>query len=222
MNNKTDTTSPSYQTVDEPAEETYKTPLTLKRVPIDDGGYAPNGTYFGCTDDNLYRLASEDGKIDRVFRAKNDHAAIAYASKLYTHAKIPTKVEGLKVKIGEVELDAFTRQYLNTALWFSSDTGDEPLHRNYEVGDIAVATLQEAKRECEDFQEAQRELLEQAYQTPGYDEESAGHDFWLTRNGHGTGFWDRGLGEVGDKLSEVCKPYGSVDLYVGDDGKIHR
>lgn len=214
-------------TVDEPTEDTYKTPLLLKRVPLDDGGYDPNGTYFGKSDDgsNLYWLASEDGKIDRVFRAKDDAAAIAYAGNLYTLAKIPERVEGLTVEVGDIELDAFTQAYLECALWSSTDNADDsggkPLDENYEVDDIAVETLMEAKRECEDFQEANEELLSQAYEHPGYDEESAGHDFWLTRNGHGAGFWDRGLGEIGEALSKACEPYGGVDLYVGDDGKIY-
>jgi hypothetical protein len=39
----------------------------------------------------------------------------------------------------------------------------------------------------------------------------AGHDFWLTRNGHGAGFWDRGMGMLGDELTAACKPYGSAD-----------
>ena len=39
--------------------------------------------------------------------------------------------------------------------------------------------------------------------------ELAGHDFALTRNWHGTGFWDRGLGEIGDMLTNECRPYGS-------------
>jgi hypothetical protein len=30
--------------------------------------------------------------------------------------------------------------------------------------------------------------------------EQAGIDFWLTRNRHGAGYWDRGLGITGDKL----------------------
>lgn len=41
--------------------------------------------------------------------------------------------------------------------------------------------------------------------------EYAGHDFWLTRNGHGAGFWDRGMGALGDRLTAACKPYGSAD-----------
>lgn len=34
-------------------------------------------------------------------------------------------------------------------------------------------------------------------------EARAGHDLWLTRNGHGAGFWDRDLGELGDRLTKV-------------------
>lgn len=49
----------------------------------------------------------------------------------------------------------------------------------------------------------------------------AGHDFWLTRNGHGAGFWDRGLGELGERLTAVAKPYSSAYVYVGGDGKVY-
>jgi hypothetical protein len=46
--------------------------------------------------------------------------------------------------------------------------------------------------------------------------ESVGHDFWLTRNGHGAGFWDRGLGELGERLSAAARVYGEdyVSNYV--------
>jgi hypothetical protein len=54
-----------------------------------------------------------------------------------------------------------------------------------------------------------------------FGETQVGHDFWLTRNGHGAGFWDRfsdGEGEAyGRALTEAAKPYGSTNLYVGDD-----
>lgn len=43
--------------------------------------------------------------------------------------------------------------------------------------------------------------------------EQIGHDFWLTRNGHGAGFWDRGHGELGDKLSDLAKTFGTVHVY---------
>ena len=47
--------------------------------------------------------------------------------------------------------------------------------------------------------------------------ELAGHDFALTRNGHGTGFWDRGLGAIGDMLTEECEPYGSHNVTIEVD-----
>lgn len=45
----------------------------------------------------------------------------------------------------------------------------------------------------------------------GYPESYAGHDLWLTRSGHGCGYWDRGLGELGDRLTEAAKAMGSAD-----------
>jgi hypothetical protein len=53
------------------------------------------------------------------------------------------------------------------------------------------------------------------------DHSQVGHDFWLTRNGHGAGFWDRGLGEVGEKLSKIASDMGEKNVYWGDDGKIY-
>jgi hypothetical protein len=49
-----------------------------------------------------------------------------------------------------------------------------------------------------------------------------GHDFWLTRNGHGAGFWDGELGDIGDRLTEASKAFGEVCLTVCDDGEIYH
>ena len=51
--------------------------------------------------------------------------------------------------------------------------------------------------------------------------DSAGHDFLLTRNGHGAGFWDRGLGKIGDKLTDMAHNYGTVGLDLGDNGRVY-
>ena len=60
-----------------------------------------------------------------------------------------------------------------------------------------------------------------AYQHAGYDKDQAGYDFWLTRNHHGAGFWDRGLDGVGRALTDAAHVYGEVNLYVGDNGRIY-
>ena len=40
----------------------------------------------------------------------------------------------------------------------------------------------------------------------------AGHDFWLTRNGHGTGFWDRTeiYGDYAERFTKVSENFGEV------------
>jgi len=48
-----------------------------------------------------------------------------------------------------------------------------------------------------------------------------GRDLWFTRNGHGVGFWDRGLGDLGEQLTEAAKAMGSQDIYLGDDGFVY-
>lgn len=47
----------------------------------------------------------------------------------------------------------------------------------------------------------------------------AGHDFHLTRNGHGAGFWDGDWPDgIGKYLTRQCKPYGSAEIESGPDG----
>lgn len=48
--------------------------------------------------------------------------------------------------------------------------------------------------------------------------ECAGHDHSLTREHHGTGFWDRGLGELGERLTKASQAYGSKDDHLLYDG----
>ena len=117
-------------------------------------------------------------------------------------------------------IDKFTLAYIVCALWSSTDDQGEPLD-GYDVKDIVSYSLADIIETCNDFQESNAELLKQYYSRPYMNEASAGHDFWLTRNGHGAGFWDRGLGELGDKLTAAAKVYGECDVMLGDDGKLH-
>lgn len=62
--------------------------------------------------------------------------------------------------------------------------------------------------------------------TSGLDIGQIAHDFILTRNHHGAGFWDRGLGDVGRRLTDAAQAYGSVSTALisawrDDDGTIH-
>lgn len=120
-------------------------------------------------------------------------------------------------------LDEFTRSYIETALWSSNDesddSGGEPLDSNYSIDDIDESAIAKLKANCERFQLDNADLLEES----GLSEAQAGHDFWLTHNGHGSGFWDREYDDetVGDELTAACKKYGEINLSVEEDGKIY-
>jgi hypothetical protein len=115
------------------------------------------------------------------------------------------------------DLPEFVEAFLECALWSSTDCDENgegsPLDENYDTGDFDEKLLAELTKDCADFVESNLEDLSEL------DAGQCGHDFWLTRNGHGTGFWDRGLGELGERLSKACKPYGGVDL-VAQEGKV--
>lgn len=112
-------------------------------------------------------------------------------------------------------LDDFTRAYIECALWSSTDDSGQPLD-NYAFEDIALPTLRSMIRDCHDFK-----AFHQAEWQPEWSDAQAGHDFWLTRNRHGAGFWDRGAAaDVASKLTRAAHNYGSVDLVVYR-GKVH-
>ena len=106
-------------------------------------------------------------------------------------------------------------QYLITALWSSQDNDDNCLDENYTIGDIDKSAIEQAEKDLDQFIDKACDLISDM------DETQLAHDFWLTRNHHGAGFWDRGLGEIGDKLTELAESFGGCDIYVGDDNKLY-
>jgi hypothetical protein len=127
-------------------------------------------------------------------------------------------------------LPEFVRGYMVAALWSSHGPEDSPhacemLDELFGIDDIAPECAKAMQSVCADFCKANHADLAEycarmkTEQWSG--EERAGHDFWLTRNGHGAGFWDRGLGALGDRLTRAAKVYSGVDLYPGDDGLIY-
>ena len=134
-----------------------------------------------------------------------------------------------------IDYAAVQHGYADAALWSSSCNGqakhadpsrcrgedcDAPLfHLNYGRCDFTANAIVTMGQEVGAFVNGCIDQRPDIFD--GMDAEQIGHDFWLTRNGHGAGFWDRGLGERGDWLTAQCKPYGEADVYVGDDGSVH-
>ena len=94
------------------------------------------------------------------------------------------------------ELDDFTRGYLECAEWLAyvmSDRPDTSLtdEERDRCRGFTKKAIASAKRVCKDFQDSNADLLTIYYEKLEFNESQAGHDFWLTRNRHGSGFWDR-------------------------------
>lgn len=119
------------------------------------------------------------------------------------------------------ELDEFFGAYVTAALWSTTDNADdsggEPLDANYDADDLSEECRAQMLADCRGFLESNAAAI-------GTEYAQAGHDFWLTRNRHGAGFWDRADNLYpGDKdeLTEAAHAFGSVDLVVCER-KIHH
>lgn len=122
--------------------------------------------------------------------------------------------------------DNFTASYVATVLWSSTDDDGNPLDNNFTADDIHTDTLARMWRDCDAFYAANQEHIEADGAPTSSDgmgsEGRAGHDFWLTRCGHGAGFWDGDWPEPhATVLDNAAKAFGNIDLYIGDDGMVH-
>ena len=102
------------------------------------------------------------------------------------------------------------------ALFFTDTEGDNRSSIECTLSDVALA---KCNADCCAFVD---ELIEARLFKKALDvmtPEQIGVDFWFTRNGHGVGFWDRGRGALGDKLSEFAQSFGEVSVY--QDGKFN-
>lgn len=122
----------------------------------------------------------------------------------------------------EDDLDSIFRAYLVCAIWtgldYSGGEDSEPVQmdEDHDADDIADETVAELFAELAEFLNAANSA-----DLALMDMEQIGHDFCLTRNHHGAGFWDRGLGEAGERLTKLAQSFGESDLCVGDDGLIY-
>lgn len=114
------------------------------------------------------------------------------------------------------EFNLFTQAYLAAALELCDDASGDVT-----IWNLPDETKQKAINDCAKFETENHIELTEAYEKFSYSKEQAGTDFWLTRNGHGAGFWDRNLGTIGDDLTEACKAFGETDLYSGDDNLLY-
>lgn len=139
---------------------------------------------------------------------------------------MPATDEGTKARpIDEDYVLAFTTGYLECALWcgvYAEDENGELVSSDDEwaFDDVQPSAREEIESDCLAFVTDNYADLQAIL--PSVDASAAGHDFYLTRNRHGAGYWDGDVPEpMATRLTDAAHVYGTVDLYVGDDGKVY-
>ena len=165
----------------------------------------------------------EAGEHDEVGAGGTRAAFVGSAAQEEQPQDCPT-VMGPDEGPGAAEIvRAAVRGYLSCALWLTTtDDGDSIDHLTLSRVDPHFEA--HAREDLADFVMSNLEAV-QDYLHARLPDASAcaaaellGHDFWLTRNRHGAGSRDRGLGDLGELLAEACEGYGEVSTFLHDDG----
>lgn len=84
---------------------------------------------------------------------------------------------------------------------------------------LSLEALEFMLADCLMFQKDNAEVLKAS----GIEGGRAGHCFWLSRNGHGSGFFDEKTisRDYQDALQKASKKFHESDLYAGDDGQLY-
>lgn len=138
----------------------------------------------------------------------------------------------------QIDQDAIAtamEHYIIAMLWSTMDESDEdggePMDQNYSRADLAPGQIEEIEKDVTAFLKSVGHLItESNYTGAGRGQDAlayAGHDLWLTRAGHGAGFWDGDWASdahsgLEGPLTQAAKALGEVWPYIGDDGQVYH
>lgn len=186
-----------------------------------------NGEYV---EDPVFDLYESIGRFDYTYWPELTPYVLAWNT-AYGYASLHLITEC----VSEAEFRAFVNGYVSAMLWantmrYNDDMGEtesfDAYYAGHRIDDGTRYGSELAYRElvddCEQFVKANwrtlREVATKHFKSK-YDPhewEQHGHDYALTRNGHGAGYWDRGYGVLGDELSEAAKLDGPQNLFYED------
>lgn len=125
-----------------------------------------------------------------------------------------------------MKIETFVLRYLEAILFGELDDSEEgaPLDENFTIFDFSEDAREKARADCEEFLARARIRGFDILSWPYDKAEQAAFDFYFSRQGHGTGFFDRPdlYGEDRQALQEIAEGMGGKFWYVSDDGKIEQ
>lgn len=107
------------------------------------------------------------------------------------------------------DIDLVLSSYLETLIWSSVDFETESFD-GLGIYDFAKDARAKCKSDIEKFislVDVNPLAVSEAIQ---YDNNMFGHNFALSRNGHGAGFFD----DYSDVLQQICRDFGGAEIYV--------
>jgi len=131
------------------------------------------------------------------------------------------KAKQLLSKMEEASNAKVLKGYLTAALWSSTDDEGNPLDDDHTIRDIDKRSIKQAEKDIAAFMK--KATAGGLLDGKGIKDDQIGHDFWLTRNGHGSGFWDNEkiYGDANAKsLADLADDFGELNPYASD-GKVY-
>lgn len=121
----------------------------------------------------------------------------------------------------ESQFSDFLAGYVDALFWSSTDDVEGETV-NLDGYQTSTQADDKCLADCRAFFEANYSHLALAAEVDGYGWGRAGHDFALTRNGHGAGYWDGDLPDhISEPLTAAAHDAGECWPYIGDDGQAY-
>lgn len=138
----------------------------------------------------------------------------------YLEAALWTEEENLNVQFGQSNHseDEDEETEIEKLIRIKSNLNQKPFN-GFLTEDLDVDSKIQAYLDIKNFIKASgKHAIQEAVNENGLFK--LGMDFWLTRNHHGSGFFDHNY-DFEKNLTDASHLLKSVDLYVGDDNKLH-
>ena len=121
-----------------------------------------------------------------------------------------------EVKASEEEVNKAFKAYAQAALFTGTDEDGKALDTRFTIYDIHPDSQRHMRLDIRAFLRSVKEH----YPSVDFDSDDLAHNFWLTRNREGSGFWDGNWPDGGKKLTELAHRFQEIALIENDEGEL--